>query len=91
MHFKEYLQNALFTFILLSGVARGGQVGASAPGRQGSGVPKWGLKSFINFILYFDELHFYDPIFHVLKFLSPLECKKIFSSPFKMAKKIIPP
>jgi len=42
---------------VVSGVARGGHVMASGPGRQGSGAPNWGLKSllilFCSIMLYF--------------------------------------
>jgi len=43
-----------------SGVSRGGQLGASAPGRQRVGAPKGGLKSFINFSLQFDAAFLCD-------------------------------
>ena len=43
-----------------SGIAKGGAVGASATERQGLGAPKWGLKSLINFILYFDATFLCD-------------------------------
>jgi len=46
--------------LFISGVAMGGKVGASAPGRQGLGAPKWGLKSLINFIFYFDATFLCD-------------------------------